>query len=266
MESIPKIYISIILGNFALFNLFYAWAIYRRDYSVIDIAWGAGFFLATLLFAITELNMPGQPIALGTLMLTGLVLLWSSRLTLFLSYRKYHHSAEDWRYQEIRKKQGAKSTVISYFTIFMLQMILQLVFLIPIVETLRAPKQEILWLIYLAVTVTLFGIVYEAVADWQKFSFKQNYPTQPMTSGLWRYSRHANYFGEIVTWIGFFLFSIAAGTGHIGIAGPILITFLLLKVSGVPLISNHNQQKSEYQNYYKNTNMILPWPAKKVRK
>lgn len=257
MSSVFENYLFTIVGNFILFNIFYLWATIKRDYSVIDIAWGIGFVTGITL----HLYQTYSPVVLPprVTIISLLIILWGLRLSLFLVYRKYYHSQEDWRYQLIRKGHGKYSALKAYFSIFLLQFLIQLILIIPLIETLKSSPSELSSIDFIGFFITLLAIFYESVADWQKFTFKQKNPLLPITSGLWKYSQHANYFGEILVWTGFCIFSITSGVLHIGIMGPILICFLLLKVSGVPFLKNKNSSNPKYLKYYAETNLLIPW-------
>jgi steroid 5-alpha reductase family enzyme len=228
-----------------------------EDVSIVDPFWGPGFLLVTACY-VALTNAPGP----RAWLVLVLVALWALRLGVHLLGRNLR-SGEDPRYAAMRERGGASFPVVSLFTVFWLQAGLALDHLgAPLRRGDVAGALGVLDLI--GAVVFLTGIVLEAVADRQLKAFKADPPIegQVLDSGLWRYSRHPNYFGNAVLWWGAYLIAVAAG-GAWTVFGPVLMTFLLLKVSGVTLLERGMaERRPGYADYVRRTSAFVPWPPK----
>lgn len=232
----------------------------KRDVSIIDSVWPL-FFLAALLtwWLANGTNGPRSWIAA---MLVGL---WAVRLCVYLTVRNWGHP-EDRRYQAIRARNQPYYEVKSLVIVFALQAGLAWLIALPILPVLKSATPWG-WLDCLGSTVFLFGLAYESIADWQMARFKSRPRGQDavLDTGLWRYSRHPNYFGEAVAWWGFFLLAISGGAPLWLILSPLLINFLLVKVSGVPLLEQDiAERRPAYRDYILNTPSFIPGLPKKT--
>lgn len=233
----------------------------KRDVSIVDSVW-ALFFLAALL-TWWKLEPPNGPRALSALILVGL---WAIRLCGYLTWRNWGHP-EDRRYQAIRARNQPNYELKSLVIVFALQAGLAWLIALPILPVLKSTAA---WtgLDSLGATLFLLGLVVETLADWQLARFKAR-PRETdavLNTGLWRYSRHPNYFGEAVVWWGFYLLAVSAGAPVWIILSPALITFLLLKVSGVPLLEQDlAQRRPAYSDYIRNTSAFIPWPPRSTK-
>ncbi len=230
-----------------------------QDASLVDRFWGAGFVLLAWVYWFTA----GAPPA-GLLMVIP-VTLWGVRLSAYLSWRNWGHG-EDYRYQEMRARHGGRFPWVSLWTVFMLQGAIMWLVAMPLLYGTRvADAGELLWpLAALGLALWLLGFLWESVADTQLARFKADPANrgQVMNSGLWRYSRHPNYFGEIVLWWGFFLMAAAAG-GWWTVISAALMTFLLVRVSGVALLEKKlHETRPAYREYIENTNALIPGPPR----
>lgn len=226
-----------------------------RDASLVDRFWGTGFVLLAWVYWFTA----GAPAA-GLFMVLP-VTLWGLRLSAYLSWRNWGHG-EDYRYREMRDKHGSRFPWVSLWTVFMLQGALMWLIAMPLVYGARVPEGDALIapLAAVGLVVWAFGFVWESVADVQLARFKADPDNRGrvMDRGVWRYSRHPNYFGEIVLWWGFFLIGAAAG-GWWTLVSAALMTFLLMRVSGVTLLEKKlNETRPEYGDYMARTNTLLP--------
>jgi steroid 5-alpha reductase family enzyme len=187
-----------------------------------------------------------------------LVALWALRLSIHLTVRNWGEP-EDRRYQEIRRNNEPYFGIKSLYIIFGLQGLLAWIISIPLLFALTL-RTSFHWLDAFALMLWLVGFVFEAVADFQLLRFKRNESNRGkvLDTGLWHYSRHPNYFGEFCIWWGFFLLAIPAG-GWWTIYAPLLMSFLLLKVSGVVLMEKDiGNRRPEYQDYIERTNAFFP--------
>lgn len=227
----------------------------RND--IADVAWGIGFMILTemLLLRADELT-PKHIIALM------LVLLWGSRLALHISNRNSNKS-EDARYRSMREKWKYPK-LQGYTNVFMLQGILLLVVSTPIMLLSLDSSWDLYLINYIGIIIWMFGFLFESVGDFQLSQFIKNSKNKGsvMQTGLWQFTRHPNYFGEITLWWGFYLFTYNTPYWLLGLVGPATITFLILGVSGIPMLEARYKGNKEYDKYKKRTSSFLPLPPK----
>ncbi|MDN3517475.1 DUF1295 domain-containing protein [Aquisalimonas lutea] len=231
----------------------------RRDASLVDRFWGAGFVLLAWVYWFAA----GAPAA-GLLMVLP-VTLWGLRLSAYLTWRNWGHG-EDYRYREMRAHHGRRFPWVSLWTVFVLQGMIMWVVAMPLVYGTRVPSADVLvWPLAAAgLALWLAGLTWEAVADAQLARFKADPANRGrvMDRGLWRYSRHPNYFGEAVLWWGFALIAAAAG-GWWTMLSAALMTFLLARVSGVTLLERKlTDTRPAYRDYVARTNALVPGPPR----
>jgi steroid 5-alpha reductase family enzyme len=232
-----------------------------RNASLADIFWGPGFvLLAWLSFAQTDGYLGRK------LLLALLTTAWGLRLSLYIAWRNWGHG-EDRRYQAWRAKRGESFWWVSLFTVFLTQaMLLWLVSLAVQIVQLSPTPAHLTSLDLLGALIWACGFTFEAVADLQLAHFKADPANRGklMNQGLWAYSRHPNYFGESLVWWGLFLIALATPYGWWTLVSPLLITFLLLKVSGVTLLEKDIvERRPEYREYLETTSAFLPWFPKR---
>ena len=228
-----------------------------QDASIVDPFWAPGFFLVALTYA-----WVGGPVHSRALLSTGLVLMWALRLGLHLLRRNLSHG-EDARYTAMRDRHGQRFAMVSLFTVFWLQALLLWIISAPLLGSVLGRGPLGIWDVLGTVTF-LVGFGLEAVADRQLRRFRQRAGSQGkvLDTGLWRYSRHPNYFGNAVLWWGLYLIAVGAGAAW-SFVGPLLMTFLLLKVSGVALLERGlRRTRPEYAAYVRRTSAFVPWPPK----
>ncbi len=229
-----------------------------KDVSIIDIFWGPGIAGVVTITAWMA-PLPGDR---GILALF-LVNLWAIRLALHIWAR---HDGEDHRYGAMRKKFGPRWWWWSFFQIFLLQIILIWFVPMPLVAAVQTGSVPLGPLDVAGAMLAIFGLGFETMADWQLARFRRDPANKGkvMDRGLWGLSRHPNYFGETVMWWGFFLIGFS-GSGAWWIAlGPAIITFLLLKVSGVTLMEDGiAERRPAYAAYKARVSAFVPWPPKK---
>jgi len=199
----------------------------RND--IADVAWGLGFVLAAIVSLVA-----GNVYSARGLVISGLVLIWGLRLALHIHSRN-RAKGEDPRYRKWREEWGRWFVLRSFLQVFMLQGLLLLLVAVPIVFANTADARPLEWLHLLGLLIWLYGFIFEAVGDWQLLKFLRNPANKGklMTSGLWRYTRHPNYFGEVTLWWGIWLMTLSLPDGWMTIIGPLTITFLIMKVSGI---------------------------------
>ncbi len=241
----------------ALFTLLWLASLAVRNSSIVDMWWGPGILLIGLTYWLTDGGVQNR----GRLVL-ALVGLWAIRLAWHIGARNIGHG-EDFRYAKWRTERGASWWWFSYFKVFLLQAVIAWIVAMPLyyAVTAPAPLGFNAW-DYAGAIVFAIGFCFEAIGDEQLRRFQANSANQGrvLDSGLWRYTRHPNYFGEAVLWWGFGLFSLAAG-GYAGLIGPAIITFFLIRVSGVALLEKTlRETKPEYQDYVRRTSSFIPLP------
>ena len=244
----------VVLGSMTLLWLI---SLRLKDASIVDPFWGPGFAIASITYYLVDGRYPDR----GTLVL-GLVTLWAARLGYHL-YVRNRREGEDPRYAAMRKARGKQFPLISLFTIFWFQAFLLWVISLPILGSI-ASQAPLGFFDILGMVVFLIGLTIESIADNQLALFRAvpAYKSHVLDTGLWRYSRHPNYFGEAVLWWGLYLIAVSAAA-YWAIVGPILITFLLLRFSGVPMLEEGlSVSRPGYSEYIKRTSSFLPWPPK----
>lgn len=229
-----------------------------KDASIADLFWGAGFVLIALItFAVGDGTSRG-------IWLTVLTSIWGLRLSAYLSWRN-HGKPEDSRYKAMRDHHGARFAWVSLLTVFLLQGAIMWVVSLP-VQVGQVGGGPMSAFNYIGVAVWVVGFGFEAIGDFQLARFKSDQTNRGkvMDQGLWRYTRHPNYFGNCLIWWGLMMVAVTSSTLWLAIS-PILMTFLLLKVSGVALLDSDLKNRSdEFRRYIQQTSAFVPWWPKKA--
>jgi steroid 5-alpha reductase family enzyme len=241
--------------------LLWIYSVRIRNASIVDSFWGAGFVLQVwVYFALTPDGFLARKLLIG-----ALVTLWGLRLSIHI-YRRNHGKPEDFRYQEFRRRYGPGYWWISFFQVFLLQGILMFIIGTPLLPAqISATPNAITLFDALGLIVWMAGFYFEAVGDAQLARFKAdpNNKGKLLNTGLWAYTRHPNYFGDAAQWWGVYLIALGAG-GWWTIFSPMLMTLLLIKVSGVGLLEKTlAKTKPGYQDYMRTTSAFVPWPPRK---
>lgn len=234
-------------------------ALLKRDNSIVDIAWGIGFILvATLTFFLS----PG--FTWRHVLVTCAVCLWGVRLSFYI-YTRNKGRGEDFRYARWRKQWGKSFLWRSFFQVFMLQGMLLVIISYPVMLLNNSEAKGFSFWDAAGVSIWLFGFLFEAIGDYQLSAFKKDPMNKGkiMTGGLWRFTRHPNYFGEATLWWGIFLIALPLERGWTAAIGPLLITFLLLRVSGVTMLEKKYAGNPEFMEYARKTSPFFPWLPKK---
>lgn len=237
----------------AYMNLMFILAILLKKNDIVDVAWGIGF----ILIAVLNLLISGFHFRL---MFVGLlVIIWGLRLAVYIFMRNKGQK-EDFRYAKWKQDWGKHWLIRSYLQVFLLQGFFMLTIAYPLFMYTGNPANPAGVLDIIGLFVWLVGFFWEAVGDYQMRRFKQNPANRGkvMNQGLWRYTRHPNYFGESTMWWGIFVITLGYPYGWTAIFSPIIITALLLKVSGIPLLEKKYSANPEYREYIKNTSSFIP--------
>ncbi len=231
-----------------------------KNSSIVDSFWGPGFVLAAWLYYLLTPDgfLPRK------LLICALVTIWGLRLAIHIARRNWG-KPEDFRYQKWRNERGSSWWWRSFFKVFLLQGILLWLISIPLLAAqFSSQPARLTFFDFAGAALWLIGFFFEAVGDAQLVRFKADPANKGkiMTSGVWRYTRHPNYFGDAAQWWGFFLIAAAAG-GWWTVYSPALMTLLLVRVSGVALLEKTMSAKPGYEDYMRQTNAFVPWLPKK---
>lgn len=235
------------------FSIIFIVASKLKNNSIVDIGWGPGFVVAIWSGYYFSKNI--------SLLLPLMITTWGMRLFIHIAIRNIG-KPEDYRYQAMRKNWGKHPYINAYLKVFMVQFVL---LFIIVFSALTATKTVLYPLLRnLGIIVFIFGLVFETFGDAQLKKFiKNKKPGEIITTGLWKYTRHPNYFGEATLWWGIYLVSVSYGGYFYGVISPITITLLVRYISGVPLLEKRYEDNPYYQDYKKVTSVFIPLPVKK---
>ena len=244
---------------FIYFFLFFIAGTMLKNNSIVDFGWGIGFVLIAVYSNIRTGNT-----TVTALLVTLLVALWGGRLFYHI-FRRNVGKPEDFRYANWRKEWGKWVIPRSFLQVYMLQGVFMLLIAFPIVLIHEKETAEFGLVTLLGLLVWLLGYFFEVVGDAQLKKFKQEPESKGklMTTGLWSLTRHPNYFGEAAMWWGIYIISQSVGVAWWAIISPIVITWLLRFVSGVPMLEESMRKRPGFEEYAAKTNAFIPWIPKK---
>lgn len=256
-----QIYFQGFLLILSMVSVLWVVSVLLKNVSIVDLFWGLGFVIVNAWYFFSA-----ETTNIRQVVLLVLVTVWGLRLSIYLAWRNIG-KGEDFRYREFRKNYGEKNYWwISFFQTFLLQGILMWLISSTLWGINKFSSGTSLNIIdYIGVLVWSIGFIFEAGGDYQLAKFKKNVSNKGkvLNSGFWRFTRHPNYFGDSAVWWGYGLLCLAAG-GYWFIWGSMLMTLLIIKVSGVALLEKTlKTQKPEYLNYIQKTNAFFPWIPKK---
>ena len=245
----------------AMMTLVWVLSLIKRDAGIIDVFWGSGFVLVTwLYFFMGDGAAPRRYIVLGA------VTIWGLRLSLYILKRNWG-KPEDYRYREMRERNPRSFPQRSLFTVFWLQAFLLWAISIPLLKAQSsATPAGLTWWDALGILAFVVGFAFEAGGDWQLARFKSDPANagKVLDRGFWKYTRHPNYFGDALVWWGFFMIAAATPNSLWTIYSPVLMTVLLMRVSGVALLEKKLAEvKPGYREYVERTNAFFPWFPKR---
>jgi steroid 5-alpha reductase family enzyme len=242
----------------AALTIVWAWSVKLRDASIVDICWGPGFILLVWLYCVLYQAFTPRP-----LLIAVLVTVWGVRLAVHIACR---HGGEDRRYHAMRLVGGHAFWWRSLFIVFWLQAAILWFVALPLLVVARVPgpagvtATDLVGLLLFAL-----GFACEAIGDYQleRFGAEPTNRGRVLDTGLWRYTRHPNYFGDAVLWWGLYCIAASAPNGWMTAASPLLMTLLLLRVSGVTLLEQSLKlSKPGYASYMARTSAFVPWPPR----
>lgn len=238
-------------------TLWYLYALKFKRNDIADVAWGLGFAVLAIACLARADNLQPKAIITATL-----VVIWGSRLAIHIALR-HEKSPEDKRYQKMR--EGWRHPRLqAYLNVFMLQGVFMLLVSAPIFVIMNDTTATLAWYNWVGICIWAVGFFFESVSDYQlsRFIANKSNKGKVMTIGLWKYSRHPNYFGEISQWWGIFVIALLSPYWPLAAIGPATITILILGVSGIPMLEKRYKGNKEYEKYQKATSAFFPLPPK----
>ena len=242
-----------------VFSLGWWWAKRIDNFSIVDAIWALSFAPVAVIYACLCDGWLPRRIVIG-----GLLAVWGLRLGIHLSTRiAQHHPEEDPRYQILRERWTKPWAFLGFF---LAQGLLVWLLTLPVHLICNDATASLQWLEIVGFAVWLTGLIGESIADHQLKEFARNHPSDNSVcrEGLWRYSRHPNYFFQSLMWWGLFFAALAAPYGWLAILAPLAMLYTLLRVTGIPLTEKLSLKKrgDSYRRYQETTSAFIPRPPK----
>lgn len=259
-----QIWLNGFFAAIVLFQIVAIPALILKKNDLADVLWGPAFPLSAFL-ALWFSNKNFADLDLRSILVLSLITVWAARLFFHVGLRNLSHREEDVRYNNWRKQWGTTWLWRSYLQVFVLQAFILYVFLTPVLLTLSSNPQTMSAMAWIGFIVWVIGFLFESISDEQlrKFKSKPESKGVLMTAGLWSWSRHPNYFGEVTQWWGIWLMVVELPNSWFTIISPIGVTFLILKVSGISMLEALMEKRAGFADYKKRTSIFFPLPPKK---
>ncbi|MFW9819292.1 MAG: DUF1295 domain-containing protein [Candidatus Thorarchaeota archaeon] len=268
----------IIIGYSALFLLGYLIIAFivgtvKKNNGLMDVFYGPGYFVVALVSLVFYFIIDNS-VNFRQIIMTTLVLIWAMRLAIYVFIRN-RGKPEDYRYKEMRERWKTNIVLKSFIRVYIFQGIVILIVAFPVWFVNISTNPPLTSLIdfagisiWLGIIIWLIGFIFETFGDYQLYKFKKNPENKGkvMDKGFWKYTQHPNYFGEVTQWWGLFIIALAVPFGFISFIGPLFITYMIIKVSGIRLLEKHYEGDDKYADYKKRTSMFFPWFPKKKHK
>jgi len=260
--NIPETILYAAITAFAYFTILFVIATIIKDSSILDIAWGPSFIVtAWVVLLVNIISDPaGTAFGVRQFLVAGLVTVWGLRLGIRI-FRRNKGKGEDPRYVKFREEWGKWFTLRSYFQLFLFQGIILMLNVTPVLLIMSGIRETLVWSDYIGLAIWVVGFLFETVGDYQLDTFLKD-PANRGTiidRGLWQYTRHPNYFGEATMWWGIFVIALNQSWGWIGVIGPLVITGMLLFVSGIPMTERMMEKTPGWEEYKRRTSIFIPW-------
>jgi steroid 5-alpha reductase family enzyme len=266
---------GLIIGYSALILLLYLIIAFivgtiKKNNGLMDVFYGPGYFVVALSSLILNIVLNNE-VNIRQIIVTILVFIWATRLATYVFIRN-RGKPEDYRYQAMRKRWGNKVVLKSFYRIYIFQGIVIFIVCFPVwfINISNNPTIESVLdffgiTLWLGAAIWLIGFLFETIGDWTLYRFLQKPENkgEVMDKGVWKLSQHPNYFGEVTQWWGIYVIAIATPFGFITILGPIFITYMILKVSGIKLLDKRFEKDDKYGAYKQRTSVFFPWFPKK---
>ena len=245
------------LGLIAVYaTVWFVIAVAKKRNDVADIAWGLGYIFVCVFLFFTQQITP------VSLLLFALVFIWGLRLSLHI-YLRNKNKKEDFRYKAWREQWGKNFYWRTYLQVFLLQGIFLWVIISPVIHAAFSKDGPLNLFTWVGIGIWFIGFYFQSVGDFQLSVFIKNKKKDDvLQTGLWKYSRHPNYFGEIMMWWGIFIITLPLKNSFYFIISPITISFLLLFVSGIPLMEKRYEGNKNFEAYKRRTSVLFPMPPK----
>ncbi|MFP4022811.1 MAG: DUF1295 domain-containing protein [Candidatus Paceibacterota bacterium] len=252
-------FIVLAIVVFFYMTFWFVISLIKKRNDVADVAWGLGFvFLAWISLAIS------QNFEITNLLIDLLVTIWGLRLSYHI-YQRHRKGGEDYRYFKYRKTWGKWFYIRSFLQVYILQGLLLFIIATPILIANKFSTEYFGLFQVLGLLIWITGFYFESVADAQLARFIKDPANKGklMMQGLWEYSRHPNYFGEVLQWLGIWVMVLSLPYGLWGVVSPLVITFLILKVSGIPMLEEKMSEHPDFAEYKKKVSCFIPLPPKR---
>jgi steroid 5-alpha reductase family enzyme len=254
------------LAAVILFQIVALPALVLKKNDLADVLWGPAFPLSAVVAAHFGLPNGLLGLSLRSKLILLVVSVWAFRLFIHVGLRNLSHRAEDVRYNNWRKQWGKRNEVWrSYLQVFVLQALILYLFLSPVLLSISTQYEKLSIPFFFGSAIWLFGFLFEAIADEQLRRFKTDESNRGllMTRGLWSWSRHPNYFGEVVQWWGVWLMIADLPGAVVTLISPVGVTYLILKISGVEMLEKLMSVRAGYTEYVAKTSRFFPMPPGK---
>lgn len=248
-----------VLTVFLYMVILYFLAQWISNNAIADTGWGMGFVLITLsLIFLSDKILPSM------MVLSLMILVWGIRLSFFI-YLRSLGKPEDFRYANWRKEWGKRQPWIAFYKVFMLQGAIMLVVSSPVILVFLNPSEKVTLTAWAGVLIFLTGFIIEILADSQMKRFRSlsSNKGKIISTGVWKYSRHPNYFGESLLWWGIGIYSLAVSGNILSLVSPLIITLLLRFVSGVPMLEEKYRDREDFREYARKTPVFIPFIGRK---
>ncbi len=248
------ILIQVAVIVFLFKTLFFILALITDDNSVVSIGWGLGMIMiAVYTLFYTDMFFPRH------ILVTSLVLFWGLRLSSHMLIRRTKEE-EDFRYRHLRLKKTF-FRLRSYFQIFIIQGFLMIAVAFPVILINTTKRADMIWSDWFGAGIWAIGFIIEIISDFQleRFRYARKNRRSIMDKGLWKYSRHPNYFGEILIWWGIYIIALSLPHGWISLISPVIVTYLITNVTGIPPVEAKLSRRRRYRQYMKKTSALVPF-------
>jgi steroid 5-alpha reductase family enzyme len=244
---------------FVYMSMWFVFSVIKQRNDVADVAWGLGFVLMTWIsFFVSDV------FSLRSVLVGVMVTIWGLRLAIHI-YTRNKNKSEDYRYLAWRQEWGNWFYFRSFLQVYILQGVLLFLIVMPVLFINNSAVTSLNIFDLLGFIIWTIGLFFEVVGDLQlsRFIKDSNNKGKLMRSGLWAYTRHPNYFGEVTVWWGVWLMAATLPSGLFSIIGPLTITVLILKVSGIPMLEKKMEENPEFAEYKRMTSVFIPLPTRK---
>lgn len=252
-DQIIHIYSQVLMPMIGWVTFWYALSIMLKRNDIVDIAWGLGYIYFSFWVAIHSEH------GLLQYFIFGLIFLWGARLAIYLFFRN-RGKKEDFRYKQWREDWDKSFYLRSFFQVYVLQTLLLMIIALPIVIASINSQMELKWTVIPGAFLWLIGFYWQTKGDAQLMRFKKNPENRGkiIQIGLWAKSRHPNYFGELCMWWGVWICLSTYPMGWLALISPLLISYLIIKVSGIPMLEAKYDNNPDFQSYKKRVPVLVP--------